>query len=159
MNILEQDKNGRLVISKEVATKLSSISSQIDELSNDEKELRKEILEAMQANNIDGCVSCGMKFSQIIPKPIGKFDINSFIENQSEELVEEFTTATVQEEFDVDKFKAENPELYEKYVRKNYEFDVDTKKLQDVFPKIFEQYYHEEQSNKPITLRITKTKE
>ena len=159
MNILEQDKNGRLVVSKEVVNKLSTISSQIDELSTQEKELRKSVLESMQANNIDSCISSGMKFSQIIPKPIGTFDVNSFIENQSEDLVEAFTSATVTEVFNVDKFKAENPELYAKYVEKNYEVDIDTKKLQDVFPKIFEQYYHEEQSNKPITLRITKQKE
>lgn len=155
MQIFEKNENGRLTVSKATVARLNEISFIIDELNDEELYLRRSILEGMIENNIDKCSQEGMTFTQVMPKPKATFDVDSFLLNESEDVVKCFTTFEEQEEFDFEKFKEENPEVYKKYTKKNIIPDVDTKKLQKTLQPVFNKYYHEEPSDKPSTLRIT----
>ena len=155
IKIFETNEEGRLTVSKEAAIRLQEIDSQITALNDEENYLRHEILDGMIANNIDRCSSCGMTFTQVMPKAKGTFDTDSFLLNESEDVVKCFTTFEETEEFDIETFKKENPEMYKKYVKQNIIPTVDVKKLQKLLEPVFNKYYSEIPSDKPSTLRIT----
>jgi len=152
--ILEFNEHDRLTVSKEVALRLKEISSITNELSTEEKDLRKQILDSMLENHIDKCETCGMTFSQVVPKAKGDFDVDNFMLNESEDIVKCFTTFEEETYFDEEAFKKDNPELYAKYIKSNIMSNVDITKLEKTLTPIFNKYYHEVQSDKPITLRI-----
>lgn len=154
IKILEVNENDRLTVSKDVVLRLKEINNITTELSNEEKDLRTQILDSMLANNIDKCESCGMTFSQVVPKSKGTFNTDEFMLNESEDVVKCFTTFTEESYFDEETFKKDNPELYEKYVKRNIIPLVDTSKLEKTLTPIFNKYYTEIQSDKPISLRI-----
>lgn len=155
-NVIDNVK-GKKTISDDAAKKLSEIESQIDELTSDKNELRKLILDAMIENNVDKCIcSNGTTFSQIIPSKIVTFDNDSFIMNESEDVVRCFTTFDEIKTFNEEKFKAENPDLYNKYVETSIETNIDTNKLVKTLPNIYKKYATEKDSDKPVTLRVGK---
>jgi len=153
--IFEINEEGRLTVSKETATRLQEIDEQVTALNDEENLIRHEILDGMVVNNIDKCSSCGMIFTQVMPKAKVTFDTDSFLLNETEDVVKCFTTFEETEEFDFETFKAENPEMYKKYTKKNIIPIVDTKKMQKVLEPVFKKYYSEIPSDKPSTLRIT----
>ena len=156
MNITDS-KNGRVSISDEAANMLSEIDAKIDELTKQKNELRKQILDAMIENHIDKCsTENGITFTQIIPANISHFDTDAFIMNEPEDVVSCFTSFDEIKTFDEEKFEKENPELYEKYCNKEVETNVDTDKLEKALPIVFKKYYSEEESDKPVTLRVGK---
>ena len=158
MKIFETNEDGRLTVSKEAATRLQEIGNQITALNDEESLIRHEILEGMVANNIEKCTSCNMTFTQVMPKSKGIFDADSFLLNESEDVVKCFTTFEESDEFDVENFKQENPEMYERYTKKNIIPIVDVKKLQKTLEPVFKKYYSETPSDKPSTLRISAKK-
>lgn len=158
IKLFEEDSNGRLTVSEEAASRLQQISSEIAALSNEETFIRHHILDGMIANNIERCSSCGLTFTQVNPKPKGEFDVDSFLMNESEELVKCFTTFEETKTFDEEAFKADNPELYEKYVKTDIIPTVDIKKMEKVLEPTFKKYWHETPSTKPVTLRISSKK-
>lgn len=158
MTMLETNEEGRLTVSTKVATKLQEIDNQIKALNDEESFIRHQILDEMVANNIDRCSSCGLTFTQVIPKAKGVFDTDNFLLNESEDVIKCFTNFEENEEFDIEKFKIENHELYEKYTKKNIVPIVDTKKLQKTLEPVFKKYYSETSSDKLPTLRITTKK-
>lgn len=152
-----EDVDGRKRISDDAAIELQELSTKIDELKQQEAELRQQILTGMIENNIDRCtMQNGTTFTQIIPAKIGSFDTDSFILNESEDIVRCFTIFEITSTFDEERFKAEHPEMYEAYSNKSICTNVETDKLQKTLPVIFDKYYSEKDSDKPITLRVTK---
>ena len=158
IKIFEKDENGRLNVSQATVQRLKEIDEQVNTLNDEENFIRHEILDGMIQNQIDKCSTSGMTFTQVMPKPKGTFDIESFLLNESEDVVKCFTTFEEEDEFDIEKFKAENPELYKKYTKTNIIPTVDTKKMEKTLTPIFEKYWHEIPSDKPVTLRITTKK-
>lgn len=158
IKIFETNEEGRLTVSKEAAMRLHEIDNEVTALNDEENLIRHQILDGMVANNIDRCSSCGLTFTQVMPKAKGLFDTDNFLLNESEDVVKCFTTFEEQEEFDFETFKKENPEVYKKYTKQIIIPTVDTKKLQKTLEPVFKKYYSEEPSNKPVTLRITSKK-
>lgn len=158
LKIFEKDENGRLTVSQETVQRLNDINKEVATLNDEESLIRHEILDGMIQNQIDKCSSFGMTFTQVMPKPKGTFDVDSFLLNESEDVVKCFTTFEEEDEFNIEKFKAENPELYNKYLSKNITPVVDTKKMEKTLTSVFNKYWHETPSDKPATLRITTKK-
>lgn len=158
LKIFEKDENGRLTVSQATVQRLNEIDEQVTALNDEESLIRHEILDGMIQNQIDKCSSHGLTFTQVMPKAKGTFDTDSFLLNESEDIVRCFTAFEEEDEFDIDKFKAENPELYKKYVKQNITPIVDTKKLEKTLTPVFKKYWHEIPSDKPTTLRIAAKK-
>ena len=151
-------KNGELVISDEVGEMLERINSQKEEIQQQESELRHTILDAMTSNQIYSTKTGNFKISQVIPKNIIEFDTNNFMLNENENIVAAMSSIEENENIDYETLIKENPELIKKYTVKTQIVNVDTNRLKDVFPEIYKKYTHETQSDKPITLRIAKSK-
>lgn len=158
MSILKQNELQRLTVDEKVVDRLNEISNEITTLQNEEDDLRNQILEEMRSNNIDTCKSKNLVFTQVFPKDKLIFDSKKFLENESEDVIASFSTLNEHDDFNIEKFKAENPELYEKYVTHNVDLDVDTTKLQKALPIIFDKYASYIKNDKPSTLRITRKK-
>lgn len=158
MSIIIKDEKGRLTISDSVVAELKNISDTISELDRKEQSIRNDILSEMIANNIEKCISSGMTFTQIIPKAKETFDTEKFLMNESEDVVNCFTTYDETCDFDIEKFKSENPSLYDKYLKKTIIPIVDTNKMKKVLEPMYEKYCTRVESSKPISLRITEKK-
>ena len=154
----EKDENGMLTVSKETVRRLEEIGKEQNGLATEEKAIRAGILDGLIANNIEKCSAGNMSFTQVIPKPKASFDVDSFLLNEPEDVVNCFTSYEESEEFDVESFKKDNPELYRKYTKKEIMPIVDTAKMQKALEPIFRKYYSEIPSDKPATLRISAKK-
>lgn len=146
----------QLTINKEVETLLDNYTSAKEELETAEKELRKAILEAMINNNIISTNVGKYTLSQIVPKAKEVFNSEEFITNENEDVVNAVTNIQDTTFFDVETFMKENPEMYNKYLKHKYEYNIDTKKLQDFLPNIYKKYLSIQDSDRQISLRITK---
>ena len=155
IEVFKKDSDGRLTVSDEAAARLKEIETQLKTLKAEESSLRASILERMSANKIDRCSSNGVTFSQILPKPIGTFDTESFLLNESEDIIKFFTTFDEEKHFNEESFKAENPELYERYTETAIIPTVDTEKMKKNLTTVFDKYWHEEASDKLPTLRVS----
>lgn len=150
-------KNGKATISEDVAEELLNIDSLIDELTSRKDAIRKQILNRMIEKHIEKSVTnAGLTFTQVIPSKVIYFDTDSFITNESEDVVKCFTNFEEEKTLDIERFKQECPELYEKYCNTNIKTNVDIKKMQEVLPIVYNKYAIEKDSEKPISLRITK---
>lgn len=151
-------KNGELTISDEIGEILEQIDSQKEEIQQHESELRHAILDAMTSNQIYSAKTGKFTISQVIPKNIVEFDTDNFMLNENENIVAAMSNIDETESIDYETLIKENPELIKKYTVKTQTVNVDTNRLKDVFPEIYKKYAHEIQSDKPITLRIAKSK-
>ena len=155
MNILEKIDNERLSVSRQVTNRLIEIEELKSQLEKEEKELRSSILSEMLNNNVDKCITDNVSFSQVIPKNKVEFDDDSFIMNESDDIVGCFVSFSVDNIFNEEKFKNEHPDLYEQYIDVIVKHETDIKKLEKTLPLVYKKYTKEIQSDKPISLRIT----
>ena len=155
MSILIKDEYQRLTVDSKVANRLNEIDNQITTLQDEENLLRHQILEEMQANNIDKCKSAGLIFTQVFPKDKVEFDQEKFVREVNDDVIMSFSQIEESKEFNLEKFMSENPELYNKYVETKTNVIVDTKALQKALPIVFDRYATVIKNEKPSTLRIT----
>lgn len=155
-NIIIRNDKGEVIVNPEVGTLLNDILTEKEKLMQKELELKHSILTAMKENDIQTADVDGFKFSQVVPKPLSKFDTDAFLLNENEEILSAFITISEEKLFNIEKFKSEQAEMYERYSETYQNVDVNTKKLCKTLPAIYNKYYSETPSDKEITLRVTK---
>ena len=158
MSVLIKNEKQRLTVESKVAKRLNEIDNEIAALQDEENSLRHQILEEMQANNIDRCKSEGLIFTQVFPKDKVEFNQEKFVNEADDDIIMSFSQIEETKEFNLEKFMSENPELYNKYVETKTNLIVDTKALQKALPIVFDRYTTVIPNEKPSTLRITADK-
>lgn len=150
--------NGVAILNEKVEKILNDLEFAKTQLAESEQTFRKELLNAMIENNIYSSKIGNFTITQVIPHDIITFNKDDFLLNEKEEIIQAVTTVIDKEEFNLDKFKKENPELYNKYCEHQYETEIDLKKLEKFLPNIHDKYSQRVINDKAITLRITKKK-
>lgn len=152
------NETGLTIVKYEIGALIKALEDEVDRANENEKKLREAILNAMRVNNIYQAKVDGYTISQVMPKSTKIFNEEEFITNVDADISAAFVSVVETDNFDLDKFKTENPELYKKYVTTTTEIRVDEKKLSKMLPSLYEKYTSEIKSDKCSTLRITKSK-
>lgn len=152
-------KNNLPTLSEKVDELLVVVNNDLSLAKDNDATLREAILSAMLQNNIDSCKLAHYSLSVVRPHDIFSFDTNSFIENERTDIINAFTEVVEEDdEFNLEKFKEENPEIYQKYLTKKQTINVDCNKLKSVFPDIYNKYMSSVPSTRKVTLAIKKAK-
>lgn len=121
---------------------------------DDEAALREAIRKAMYTNHIDSTKIGKYSFSLKYKSSIWTFDEEKFIKEQDKTTRDVFVETTVTEEFDLEKFREENPEMFERYVTRTRHQHVNTTKLWKKLPDLYLKYATETKSSEEPTIAM-----
>lgn len=158
MKYLIEDENGRLVVSNQTIEQYDDLQAQIDELTKQQKQLEKNILNEMVDNKVTTSKSGRYTISIVQPKDKEVFNQDDFIINEEPAVINLFTETQDSESINFEKLKDEYPEAYDKCVTVTSTPIVDTEKLQKSFPEIYNKYVTVIKSNKEPTIRFVGSK-
>lgn len=157
--LIENDEDNVAVLSESAKWLLETTEENCDIAYTQSVACKNAILKAMQENDIAVAKLGKYTVSVIVPKNTIKFDAESFILQESDEVVAGFSSIEETTYFDIDKFREDNPELYKKYLKTESKVVVDTGKLEKTFKQIYDKYTTEIVSTKAPSLRLSKEKE
>lgn len=138
---------------------VTNIELELKIAKDNESKMRASILEAMLKTNTPTAKIGDYVISQVLPKDIVEFNTDKFLEEQSQDVINAFCTVESNDEFDLERFKKEQPEMYKKYTKTNDEVKVDLSKLEKSLPNVFKKYATITPNKEgKVTLRIAKSK-
>ena len=149
-------KAGIPSLNQEIESILDKYIEEAQQAKENENKLRTSIQDAMINNGIYSARVGKYQISIVMPKPHIEFDIDRFINEQSQDIVNAFVNVNTSLDFDVESFKKEQPEMYMKYCKKTETVEVNYDKLNSTFPAIAEKYSMIKDSTKKPSIRITK---
>jgi len=159
------EQNSLVVLNNNVPTLSEKVEAFLDEAEELKEaanehydECRAALLKAMIDNQIYQAKIGKYTISQVVPKNVVTFDVEKFMIEQNQDIVNAFTKNEQTFDFDMETFVKECPEIYNKYLRKQDNYVVDTDRLSKVLPEIYNKYITISGSEKPITIRILKKK-
>ena len=159
------EQNSLIVFNDNVPTLSEKVEAFLDEAEELKEaanehynECRAALLKVMIDNQIYQAKIGKYTISQVVPKKVVTFDVEKFMTEQNQDIINAFTKNEQTFEFDMETFIKECPEIYSKYLRKQDNYVVDTDRLSKVLPEIYNKYITITDSDKPISIRILKKK-
>lgn len=157
--IVIDEKNNVMIVEEKLNALLLDITSFKSSLDELDKNVRSKLLDAMMKLGQTQIKLTDFTISLVLGSSKEVFDEDRFLEEENEETISPFIDFEVSKEFNLEKFKEENPELYEKYVIENEKYSVDSAKLSKLRPDIYHKYVTVIASTKKPTIAIKESKE
>lgn len=141
-------------LSQEVIDKLDELNALKCQIDEEEKALKAKIKDYLEKTGTKSLAYKNYQISLVQPKDIETFDKDSFIANESIDVINKFAIVEFNNVLDETKLQTQYPEVYKDCCKEETHFEVDTKKLKKYLEPTFNKYNKVEPSNKPTTIRI-----